>query len=205
MARKAQTLNSTPWSFTPTDATFDPTGIDLKRQARDAYAANRDAMRAADYGEGGNTIDQAVHMTGPLPDPQWQAFFQALTNQHVSDVSGGPSAPGSKQLRGTTAQPDYLSGGDTYFNVLTPTGALKRRALLKSLADEQDQFTTNLYATRGEPGTDVTPTPTRRPPTVMAPPPPLALVADRARTPQTPTDDQGAALAWLRSRARFGG
>ena len=54
---------------------FDPTGIDLKQQARAAYFGNRDAMRAQDYGAGGNAIDQAVHNTGPMPDPQWQGWF----------------------------------------------------------------------------------------------------------------------------------
>jgi hypothetical protein len=166
----------------PTNAAFDPSGIDLKRQAQASYYANKDAQRTADYGAGGNTIDQAVHMTGPLPDPQWQAFFQALKNNNVSDVTGGPSAPGSKQLRGESVQPDYLSGGDTYAGQLTPTGALKRRAMLDALAGEQDEWEqqtkARIYGTGATPPATATPTtPTRTGP--LAQPGPIPTAYER--------------------------
>lgn len=100
---------------------FDPSGIGLQRQGMDTYLAFKDAQRQQDYGGGGNVIDQAVHMTGPLPDPKWQAFFQALQNQGVSKITpnahgyqGTPSPQPSNQLQGTSAQPDFFTGGDTF-------------------------------------------------------------------------------------------
>src|SRR5215510_9323082 len=48
---------------------------------------------------------------GPLPDPRWAGFFQALEDAGVDKLVGGPSAPGSNQIRGESVQPNYLSGG----------------------------------------------------------------------------------------------
>jgi hypothetical protein len=126
-------------------AVTDPSGILLKRQGMETFLANRDAQQRADYGPGGNAIDQAVHMTGPMPDPQWQAFFQALKNQGVTKMTGGrtATAPGTSgatdrtrllpgdqvrnaetnQFRGESVQPDYFSGGDTFMGRgVTPYG-----------------------------------------------------------------------------------
>jgi hypothetical protein len=106
-------------------AVTDPTGILLKRQGMDTYLANKDAQRQQDYGPTGNAIDQAVHMTGPLPDPQWQAFFQALQNQGVTKVRGATTPADqvrnadTNQIRGTSAQPDYFTGGDTFMGRAT--------------------------------------------------------------------------------------
>jgi hypothetical protein len=105
---------------------FDPSGIDLQRQGMDTFLANQDAQRRTDYGPGGSAIDQAVHMTGPLPDPKWQAFFQALQNQGVSKITSGPrgyqgtpSPQPSNQITGTSAQPDFFTGGDTFMGRTT--------------------------------------------------------------------------------------
>lgn len=111
----------------------DPTGILLKRQGMDTFLANKDEQRRADYGPGGSAIDQAVHMTGPLPDPQWQAFFQALQNQGVTKVNAGGRSdaerirqadPSTNQIRGESVQPDSFTGGDTFRGYhTTPFGA----------------------------------------------------------------------------------
>lgn len=100
---------------------FDPSGGDLKRQGLDTYLAFKDQERQKDYGPGGTAIDQAVHMTGPLPDPQWQAFFQALKNRGVSKITpaaagyqGTPSQIPSNQIAGTSSQPDFFTSGPTF-------------------------------------------------------------------------------------------
>lgn len=105
-------------------APFDPSGISLQRQGLDTFLAFKDAERRQDYGPGGSAIDQAVHMTGPLPDPKWQAFFQALQNQGVSKITQPRGAvvattPGSHQLTGASAQPDLFTGGDTFMGRTT--------------------------------------------------------------------------------------
>src|SRR5262245_38267304 len=42
---------------------------------------------------------------GPLPDPKWAGFFQALADRGVQKLAAGPSAPVSNQLRGRPLQP----------------------------------------------------------------------------------------------------
>jgi len=190
---------------------FDPTGITLKLQARDAAAAARDAQRTEDYGAGGNTIDQAIHMTGPLPDPAWQAFFQALKNRNVENVAGaGPftdtpfdapvSMTTSRQLRGVSAQPDYLTTGDTFMGRPTALGALKTRA--RPMLPDQSAFETQLYAARGRPGTDVTKAAAPKQSTLQRPVDGSTIFTRPSPTAPAPTDDQAAALAWLRARAQ---
>lgn len=103
-------------------AITDPSGILLKRQGMETFLANQEAQRQKDYGPGGSAIDQAVHMTGPMPDPQWQAFFQALQNQGVTKIATGKTPadqvrnadPSTNQFRGESVQPDYFTGGDTF-------------------------------------------------------------------------------------------
>jgi len=79
-----------------TEAPFDPSGIDLMTRGMENAWRNRLAT--------GSPI-------GPLPDPRWAGFFQALEDQGVNRLVGGPSAPGSNQIRGESVQPNYLSGG----------------------------------------------------------------------------------------------
>lgn len=49
-----------------------------------------------------------------LTDPSWRRFFDILKSKGVGKLTGGPSAPGSTQLRGLSVQPDYFSGGPTF-------------------------------------------------------------------------------------------
>jgi hypothetical protein len=123
---------------------FDPSGIDLQRRGMDTYLANKEAQRSIDYGPAGNAIDQAVHMTGPLPDPKWQAFFQALADQGVKKVVGGPSPDGSNQVRGIPTQPDYFTSGDTFMGRPTQSAQiLKSRA--RPMPEGHEAFLKRLY------------------------------------------------------------
>jgi hypothetical protein len=76
----------------PLTVADDPLGLDV--QARGMAAARE-------------------HMSpiGPLPDPRWAGFFQALADADVTKLVAGPSAPGSTQLRGQSLQPRFVSGG----------------------------------------------------------------------------------------------
>ena len=42
---------------------------------------------------------------GPLPDPQWEGYFDRLNQAGVSGLRGGESPEGSNQIRGTSSQP----------------------------------------------------------------------------------------------------
>ena len=60
----------------------DPLGIGLMQRAQASNTANAQNQYATDYGTNGETPDvlaQSVHMMGPLHDPQWDGFFQALS------------------------------------------------------------------------------------------------------------------------------
>ena len=46
---------------------------------------------------------------GPLVSPAWEGFQQALAERGVDRIAGGPSAPGSNQLRGQSVQPGQRS------------------------------------------------------------------------------------------------
>lgn len=51
--------------------------------------------------------------TGPLPDPSWEGFQQALGEAGVTHIRGG-NIPGSHQLVGTSTQPDYFTQDATF-------------------------------------------------------------------------------------------
>src|SRR5882672_6996835 len=74
-----------------TTVTDDPLGLAVQGRARDADIAAR--------------LHGQVPIGGPLPDLRWQGFFQALDDAGVSRLVGGPSAPGSNQIRGQSVMP----------------------------------------------------------------------------------------------------
>ena len=60
-------------------------------------------------------LDGLAGATGPLHDPQWDAWFEA-TNQASGGkpvTFGGQVQPG-QQLAGASAQPDYLTSNPTF-------------------------------------------------------------------------------------------
>ena len=70
----------------PFDATADPGGIDLMQRAAANRRADQLSQAGLDYGINnlaggmGQVINQAVHQMGPLPDPRWDAEFQAMSD-----------------------------------------------------------------------------------------------------------------------------
>lgn len=53
--------------------------------------------------------------SAPLPDHQWDAWFQSMANQGVNKIGADPrSAAGSNQMRGYTAQPQYSTTGNSF-------------------------------------------------------------------------------------------
>ena len=82
-------------------------GIGVKQRAAEHRAADERAHPADLTSPGLNGINV-------LPDPNWDGFFQALRERGVTGVRGGPSPKGSNQLRGTSVQPDFFTGGDTF-------------------------------------------------------------------------------------------
>ena len=82
------------------DPSTDPLGIGLKQRA----AVNQ----------------QPYPGFGPLPDPQWEGFFQAMNEAGVDKIGGGQSPAGSNQLTGTQTPTDF-SGTETYGGNKGPT------------------------------------------------------------------------------------
>lgn len=74
------------------DPSTDPLGIGLQQRA----AANR----------------QPYPGFGPLPDPQWEGYFQAMNEAGVNKVAGANPA-GTNQLTGFQPPTDF-SGTETY-------------------------------------------------------------------------------------------
>lgn len=78
-------IGTQPWN-----ATTDPLGVNIQNQGMQTTQAYDRSQAASDYGivppdqAMGQSIGQSVHQMGPLEDPQWAGFFQA-----VSDASGG--------------------------------------------------------------------------------------------------------------------
>lgn len=82
---------------------IDPSGNALRAQAQQTNLVSQQQQMARDYGSDGSTPDvlaQGVHAQGPLHDPNWDAFFQALNNSGASKLKGGPSPAGSVQITG---------------------------------------------------------------------------------------------------------
>lgn len=69
------------------DPSSDPSGIALQQRAQ--------ARRQVDMNE-----NPYAHMMGPLPDPQWDGYFQALGEAGVDKLAGGASPAESRQLTG---------------------------------------------------------------------------------------------------------
>ena len=53
----------------------DPVGIGVKQRAHDARVAATMLQQSQDEN---NPLAQAAHTTGPLPDPNWDAWFQSM-------------------------------------------------------------------------------------------------------------------------------
>lgn len=82
----------------------DPLGIGLQQRGME----HAQAYRQAEFRKDPKTL------SGPLPNPMWEGLFQALGEQGVDRIRGGPSAAGSNQLRGESVQPNYFTGGATF-------------------------------------------------------------------------------------------
>lgn len=80
--------------FNPQD---DPLGLGLMQRAR----AQRQAQQT-------NNPAAQAYMSGPLPDQNWDAFFQAsneATGGKGLNFRGGPAPEGSNQIAGTASNP----------------------------------------------------------------------------------------------------
>lgn len=64
----------------------DPLGLDVKGRAREQRLRQ--------------SLQGLIPVGGPLPDPNWEGFFQSMDDQNVAGIQAGESAPGSQQLRG---------------------------------------------------------------------------------------------------------
>jgi hypothetical protein len=99
------------------DPVEDPLGINL--QARGM--AHRAAYDQAEWER------NPYAKSGPLPNPMWEGFHQALQERGVDRLVGGASPAGSHQLTGQNVQPNYFSTGATFTNprtqVTRPIGA----------------------------------------------------------------------------------
>lgn len=85
----------------------DPLGVALQGRARE------ERINAQMAGQ--------TPMFGPLPNPQWEGYFQALQERGVNKLRGGPSAPGSNQVTGLSSQPNYFSAGNQALDGLRQT------------------------------------------------------------------------------------
>ncbi len=78
------------------------------------------------------------YMSGPLIDPQWAGLFQAMSERGVDRIRGGGAVPvaaspdfpttprESNQFIGTSVQPDFFTGGDTFGGRTTARGRVKK-------------------------------------------------------------------------------
>jgi len=97
----------------------DPLGINAQSRGLDTYWATKRGDVDRSFEEQ-NPLLASSAITGPLPDPQWAGWFQTLADNGVRGVRGG-STPGSNQLTGTSAQPDWMPTYSTAPGV-SPTG-----------------------------------------------------------------------------------
>jgi hypothetical protein len=114
---------------------------DRTRQGLDTFLANTEAQRRLDHGPADSALDQAAHLTGP-PDPQWDAFSQALDAQGARTVIGGPSPDGGA-IRGIPVQPDYFTSGDTFMGRPTAAAVLQHRA--RPMPEGHEALLSRLY------------------------------------------------------------
>lgn len=105
------------------DPQEDPLGLGLKARARERRFA-----------------DQMIHpagafASGPLPDENWDAFFQAVSEANPGknvNFAGGESPAGSRQLTGQA--PNALIGEGTHAqNMLEQADPFSRLAILSRL------------------------------------------------------------------------
>jgi hypothetical protein len=148
----------------------DPLGIDVQTRGLAAERQARQDMADRSFDEQ-NPLLATSAITGPLPDARWAGFFQALADQGVHKLGGGPSPAGSNQLTGTSVQPDWLPTTGLAPGV-SPTGtatdaldALRRRTtpLRPPMVDD---------AGRPAPPDDATTTAPQPPPAPTPPPKP---------------------------------
>lgn len=105
----------------------------------DPFLSNKEAQRRLGHGPAGSVMDQAAHLTGPPPDPQQQAFLQAIGNQDVRMTIGGPS-----QVRGIPVQPDYFTSGETFMGPPTQSAAILRNRA-RPMPEGHEAFLKRLY------------------------------------------------------------
>jgi hypothetical protein len=101
------------------DSQDDPLGLGLKQRAR----ARRQSLEALNP-------QAAGYMSGPLPDENWDAFFQAVDEAAGDKPVGfaGGTAPGSNQLVGIA--PNALVGEGTHGeNLLEQANPFTRLAM----------------------------------------------------------------------------
>ena len=78
-------IGTQPWN-----ATTDPLGVNIQNQGMQTTQAYDRSQAASDYGivppdqAMGQSIGQSVHQMGPLEDPQWAGFFQAVSDFLIS-------------------------------------------------------------------------------------------------------------------------
>lgn len=78
------------------DSATDPNGTAIQM---------RGLQNAMDYNRA-ETEKNPFHMPGPLPDPKWEGWKQAMFESGGADHVGvGPSPEGSKQFTGESTQP----------------------------------------------------------------------------------------------------
>lgn len=106
----------------------DSLGIALQQRA----AASRQQQHL--------TTDWNHPTFGPLPDPKWDGLFQAMDEQHVDKVAGGPSPSGSNAFRG---QPMQMGGAFP-----TATGQRSGPMMGYGAPDNRDDLTASVDAGR---------------------------------------------------------
>lgn len=110
------------------DPNEDPLGLGLKARARERRWAESVMNPGAQ-----------AFMSGPLPDQDWDAFFQAVEESNPGkavNFAGGTAPSGSKQLVGF--QPNALTGEGTHGeNLLENADPFSRLARLSKAQRRQ--------------------------------------------------------------------
>lgn len=86
----------------------DKLGIGLRQRAKEAHRAFETEGR--DYAKSQGQL-VSFGQLGPLRDPMWDAYFQALDEQGVSKMAGGSltSSPVGYNPAGSTGRPDMFA------------------------------------------------------------------------------------------------
>lgn len=110
--------------------TVDPLGIDVKRRGMDAYYA--EAKKS-----------DPNYMSGPLPDPEWEGYFQSLADAGVTKVGQDVARP-----QGLADDPAWQTQGD--IGGLSGTGnTIADQPLMKSNSIARPSMRGLLKARRG--------------------------------------------------------